>query len=257
MWIRNQILQTQRSVPRSPGRCCGLCCDKGLHFALANILSTRGKNLRTSCPKIKGSLFNRGFFSKKFETCNTFSVNAINVNTRSYSANINTDRNANIKSGGEMSSRDINVLLDDTKIGVPNETFVKQDLTMLPIEELLLQRRKQDYMEMYPDRDVKEFERYLPSSDPYAFLIEDSKLTEKERIWQKIFVALPWVVFVAMVCTPFVLVHSCSAYLTGRTPVRDDNHDDDHVMTHDLANDDKSARNNTNVTNILLYYYLN
>lgn len=77
---------------------------------------------------------------------------------------------------------------------------------MLPIEQLLLERRKQEYVALYPDRDLKELERYLPSSDPRKFLVEEEKLSPQERRYQKLFAGLPWLAFVGLLSIPYLLV---------------------------------------------------
>jgi len=50
-------------------------------------------------------------------------------------------------------------------------------------------------------------ERYLPSEDRMAFLLPDERLEATERHWQKVFVALPWLVFACMLVMPLLLVH--------------------------------------------------
>ena len=74
---------------------------------------------------------------------------------------------------------------DANSIPIPVSTHVVDDAVAIAI----LEKRRHQYLQEYPGGPI---DRYLPASDPYAFLIEDSKLTESERVWQKVFVALPW-----------------------------------------------------------------
>jgi len=59
-------------------------------------------------------------------------------------------------------------------------------------------------------------ERYLPTQDPNAFLLPDSRLEPSERKWQKIFVALPWAVFACMLAAPLLLVRTNLPWLQRR-----------------------------------------
>ena len=88
---------------------------------------------------------------------------------------------------------------DPLSITIPNNAAIMEEAVAIAI----LERRRHQYLQEYPGGPI---DRYLPPSDPYAFLIEDSKLTESERVWQKIFVVLPWLVFAAMVASPFGLI---------------------------------------------------
>lgn len=71
------------------------------------------------------------------------------------------------------------------------------------IEALLVEKRRREFLELYPDAPI---DRYLPPSDPYAFLIEKEKLTAAESRWQAFFVTLPWLVFASMLATPFLIL---------------------------------------------------
>jgi len=84
------------------------------------------------------------------------------------------------------------------------------------IEKLIIERRKQEWIAQYPDRDIKELERYLPPSDPYAFLIEDSKLTPQERRWQKFFSIAPWFLFLSMAALPYLTLNLGRKYLLAK-----------------------------------------
>jgi hypothetical protein len=90
---------------------------------------------------------------------------------------------------------------DPLSITIPNNAAIMDEAVAIAI----LERRRHQYLQEYPGGPI---DRYLPPSDPYAFLIEDSKLTESERVWQKIFVVLPWLVFAAMVASPFGLIYA-------------------------------------------------
>jgi len=59
-------------------------------------------------------------------------------------------------------------------------------------------------------------ERYLPTQDPNAFLLPDSRLEPVERKWQKVFVALPWAVFACMLAAPLLLVRTNLPWLQKR-----------------------------------------
>jgi hypothetical protein len=41
--------------------------------------------------------------------------------------------------------------------------------------------------------------------DPLAFLIEPERLTKSERIWQRVFVGVPWLIFPLFVLFPFYI----------------------------------------------------
>lgn len=70
------------------------------------------------------------------------------------------------------------------------------------IEDILARSRRNEII----DRVGPQVERYMPTEDPTAFLLPDSRLEPSERRWQKVFVALPYAVFVAMLAAPFLLV---------------------------------------------------
>lgn len=70
------------------------------------------------------------------------------------------------------------------------------------VDDILARRRRQDMLERTGS------ERYLPTEDPNAFLLPDNRLEPNERKWQKVFVALPWAVFLVMLAVPTWLVRS-------------------------------------------------
>lgn len=59
-------------------------------------------------------------------------------------------------------------------------------------------------------------ERYLPPEDPNVFLISGSRLTGAEQRWQRVFVALPWVLFACMAATPLLLLRANLPWLQDR-----------------------------------------
>lgn len=93
------------------------------------------------------------------------------------------------------------------------------------IEALLVEKRRREFLELYPDAPL---DRYLPPSDPYAFLIEKEKLTPAESRWQVFFVALPWLVFASMLATPFLMLR----YHLNNWQDLDDESDDTEKLLH-------------------------
>ena len=55
------------------------------------------------------------------------------------------------------------------------------------------------------------FARYV-ITNPNSFLIEDSRLTRSERVWQKIYVAVPITGYILMLSLPLSLAYSASIY---------------------------------------------
>eukprot|EP00439_Symbiodinium_sp_Y106_P077437 s242_g16.t1 len=80
------------------------------------------------------------------------------------------------------------------------------------IEAILARSRRKELMARAGPGAV----RYLPSEDPNAFLLPDNRLEPAERKWQKLFVALPWLTFAAMLALPTLLVHGNLPYLLQR-----------------------------------------
>merc|ERR1712216_307590 len=70
------------------------------------------------------------------------------------------------------------------------------------IDDILIRTRRKELIQ----RVGPHVERYMPTEDPNAFLIPDSRLEPEERSWQKVFVTLPWAVFACMLATPLLLV---------------------------------------------------
>lgn len=81
-----------------------------------------------------------------------------------------------------------------------------------PIEQLLATARRKEII----DRVGPQAERYLPTVDPNAFLLPDSRLEPKERKWQKIFIAVPLAVFACMLATPLLIVRGNVPWLQQR-----------------------------------------
>eukprot|EP00927_Polykrikos_kofoidii_P078307 TRINITY_DN75149_c0_g1_i1.p1 TRINITY_DN75149_c0_g1~~TRINITY_DN75149_c0_g1_i1.p1 ORF type:complete len:449 (+),score=93.15 TRINITY_DN75149_c0_g1_i1:79-1425(+) len=84
-----------------------------------------------------------------------------------------------------------------TEPAVRESNFVSAD----PINEILLRKSRAEL-----EQRVGGVERYLPTKDPGAFLLPDSRLEPEERKWQKVFVAVPWIAFATMLTLPFLLV---------------------------------------------------
>jgi len=80
------------------------------------------------------------------------------------------------------------------------------------IESILIRSHRKEVIE----RAGPDAVRYMPSEDPTAFLIPDSRLDPGERVWQKVFVALPWLVFAAMLSVPLLLVQTNLPFLQRR-----------------------------------------
>mmetsp|Transcript_63133 Transcript_63133/g.137225 ORF Transcript_63133/g.137225 Transcript_63133/m.137225 type:complete len:414 (-) Transcript_63133:24-1265(-) len=72
------------------------------------------------------------------------------------------------------------------------------------IDAVLIRAHRQELVERLGPR----VERYLPTADPNAFLLPDSRLDPWERRWQKVFVALPWAAFACMLAVPMLLVRT-------------------------------------------------
>lgn len=81
------------------------------------------------------------------------------------------------------------------------------------IDNILIRAHRREVVE----RVGPQAERYLPTPDPTAFLLPDSRLEPSERRWQKIFVALPWMVFACMLSAPLLLIHTGLPVLQKRT----------------------------------------
>lgn len=80
------------------------------------------------------------------------------------------------------------------------------------IETILIRSHRQELVE----RLGPKVERYLPTEDPNAFLLPDSRLEPTERWWQKVFVAVPWMVFACMLAAPLLLVRTNLPWLQKR-----------------------------------------
>jgi len=80
------------------------------------------------------------------------------------------------------------------------------------IEAILARSRRKDLIARVGPQAI----RYLPTQDPNAFLLPDTRLEPAERTWQKVFVALPWLTFAAMLAVPVLLVHGNLPYLVQR-----------------------------------------
>ncbi|CAE7612158.1 unnamed protein product [Symbiodinium natans] len=80
------------------------------------------------------------------------------------------------------------------------------------IEAILARSRRRELVARVGPAAV----RYLPSDDPHAFLLPDNRLEPAERKWQKLFVALPWLTFAAMLALPVLIVHGNLPYLLQR-----------------------------------------
>eukprot|EP00931_Biecheleriopsis_adriatica_P108263 TRINITY_DN82593_c0_g1_i1.p1 TRINITY_DN82593_c0_g1~~TRINITY_DN82593_c0_g1_i1.p1 ORF type:complete len:418 (+),score=89.74 TRINITY_DN82593_c0_g1_i1:30-1283(+) len=80
------------------------------------------------------------------------------------------------------------------------------------IEGILARSRRKELIE----RVGPQAERYLPTEDPNAFLLPDSRLEPAERTWQKVFVALPWAVFACMLAAPLLLVRGNLPFIQKR-----------------------------------------
>lgn len=98
--------------------------------------------------------------------------------------------------GGEIATR-----------GAPDELEADNS-----IEAILARSRRKELVARAGPGAV----RYLPSEDPNAFLLPDNRLEPAERKWQKLFVALPWLTFAAMLALPTLLVHGNLPYLLQR-----------------------------------------
>ncbi|CAE7653313.1 unnamed protein product [Symbiodinium pilosum] len=80
------------------------------------------------------------------------------------------------------------------------------------IEDILVRSRRKDIITRVGPAAV----RYMPTEDPHAFLLPDNRLEPAERKWQRLFVALPWLTFAAMLALPVLLVHTNLPYLVQR-----------------------------------------
>lgn len=80
------------------------------------------------------------------------------------------------------------------------------------IESILIRSHRRELI----DRVGPHVERYLPTEDPTAFLLPDSRLEPWERRWQKVFVALPWLIFACMLAVPLALVRGNLPWLQRR-----------------------------------------
>ena len=85
------------------------------------------------------------------------------------------------------------------EVRAPSTSAELQEIQERAVERAILDKRRHQYLQEYPGGPI---DRYLPPSDPYAFLIEAEKLTPQERRWQVFFVVLPWVVFFFMAALP-------------------------------------------------------
>lgn len=85
-------------------------------------------------------------------------------------------------------------------------------LTADSIDDILIRRSRAELIQ----RAGPGVERYLPTEDPNAFLLPDRRLEPAERTWQKVFVAVPWAAFAAMLALPLLLVRSNLPWLQQR-----------------------------------------
>jgi len=102
---------------------------------------------------------------------------------------------------------------------------------MESIDDILIRTHRKELVQ----RHGPHIERYMPSEDPTAFLLPDSRLQPEERKWQKIFTALPWAVFACMLATPLLLVGMNLPWLQKRAEAfrqAREAREDDEVPTH-------------------------
>lgn len=95
------------------------------------------------------------------------------------------------------------------------------------IENILVRSRRDELIKQVGP----EGRRYLPTEDPNAFLLPDSKLVPTERRWQKVFVSLPWLVFAFMVAAPFLLVRTNLPWLQERSKENQISSEYQHAVT--------------------------
>ena len=67
------------------------------------------------------------------------------------------------------------------EVRAPSTSAELQEIQERAVERAILDKRRHQYLQEYPGGPI---DRYLPPSDPYAFLIEAEKLTPEERRWQ-------------------------------------------------------------------------
>lgn len=81
------------------------------------------------------------------------------------------------------------------------------------IQAILARSQRKDLIQKFGSRAA---ERYLPAEDPTALLLPSNRLEPSERVWQKVFVALPWAVFACMLAAPLLLVRGNLPFLQQR-----------------------------------------
>ncbi|CBZ51042.1 conserved hypothetical protein [Neospora caninum Liverpool] len=87
------------------------------------------------------------------------------------------------------------------------------DQSLKEAEEKTLHARRHQGIELYPGGPV---DRYGPPRDPSALLLEPHKLTKEERLFQILFVTLPWVFFLFLLSAPVLLAKYHVAKLNDR-----------------------------------------
>jgi len=107
----------------------------------------------------------------------------------------------------EVTNQSLDGQLEKKEVEIPLP--LKDDTS---IEAILARSRHKDLIERVGPQAL----RYLPSEDPNALLLPDSRLEPPERRWQKIFVALPWLTFALMLGTPLLLVYGNLPFLQQR-----------------------------------------
>lgn len=120
----------------------------------------------------------------------------------------------------------------DVAVGKGKDAAImEQPKKVESIDDILIRTHKRELIQ----RVGPHVERYMPSEDPNAFLLPDSRLEPEERKWQKIFTALPWAVFAIMLATPLLMVGTNLPWLQKRAEAfRNANkaREDDEVPSH-------------------------
>lgn len=99
-------------------------------------------------------------------------------------------------------------------VSTPSEpAVVKESKEPETIENILMRSHRRETLERVGSHAAV---RYMPTEDPTAFLLPDSRLEPSERVWQKVFVAVPWMVFALMLTIPLLLVRSNLPFLQKR-----------------------------------------
>ena len=62
---------------------------------------------------------------------------------------------------------------------------------------------------------VSDLGRYLVR-DPHAFLIEDSRLSRSERVWQKVYIAVPITAYLVMLSLPVSIAYLATLNMASR-----------------------------------------